>query len=291
MGVKMEDTNKRIERLEESIIRLIPKPSLNFSYHLIDGCNLNCRGCWHFAPLAGRNMPRVEEFESDVKRLAEVMGGEISLISLFGGEPLLNPEAYKYPYIIRKYLSDTKIELLTNGTLIPDQSTEFWESMRVNAVVIEWTRYPIGEEKNKRIEDVLKNENAEYRVFNAFEEEKSLSQIVIDVNAIGNNGQKGRNDARWQWIHCFRAGDCIQLKNHKLYPCTTAANAHLLKEYFGLDIRLSQFDGIDIYEAVSKKEILDFLSKPIPFCRYCRVERESFGHNWEPSNKELREWT
>ncbi len=287
---EIHSLHSRINRLEESFIRMIPKPSINLSYHLSDACNLNCKGCWHFAPLAEEGCPDVSEFEGDIIRLAEIMEGEVTLVSLFGGEPLLNKEAYRYPYLIKKYLPDAQIELLTNGLLLPKQTELFWKSMHDNDVVIEWTRYPVSDEWNAGIEQVLKENHVEYRIFNGGEE-KSLSHIVLDINAMGNNGQKGRNDARWQWLHCFRAGDCVQLKGHKLYPCTTAANAHLLKEHFGLDIRLSELDGIDIYKARNREEILTFLAKPIPFCRYCNVQGESYGHKWSVSKKELSEWT
>lgn len=279
----------RLDMLEESFLRMIPKPSINFSFHLTDACNLNCKGCWHFAPLANNEFPDICEFEKDIIRLAEVMEGEITLISLFGGEPLLNKETYKYPYIIKKYLPDTQIEILTNGILLPQQNEKFWQSLYENEVIMEWTRYPVSDEVNRKIEQVLKEKKSRYRIFNGGE--KSLSHIVLDTDAIGNNGQCGRNDARWQWIHCFRAGDCVQLKDHKLYPCTTAANAHILKNYFDINIRLSELDGIDIYKADSREEILNFLAKPIPFCRYCNVQKETYGHKWSVSKRELCEWT
>lgn len=282
---------RRIDELEMSYIRMIPKPAINVSFHLTDECNLNCKGCWHFAPLAKRNagFADIDEFERDVSRLAEIMQGEITLFSLFGGEPLLHPEAYRFPYIIKKYLPDTFVEILSNGLLIPKQEERFWNSCRENDVCLEWTRYPIGEKQNELIERSLRNAGIKYRIFNGAEA-KCLTHDVIDLLAIGDNGQRGRNDARYQWLHCFRAGDCVQLKNHRLYACDKAANAPIFKEYFNLDIRCSAYDGIDIYEAKSKDEITKFLAKPIPFCRYCKVDQTTEGHKWTVSQREIDEW-
>lgn len=42
-------------------------------------------------------------------------------------------------------------------------------------------------------------------------------------------------------------------------------------KFFDKNIPLVDKDGIDIYKAKSMKEILEFLSKPIPFCGYCKV--------------------
>ena len=38
-----------------------------------------------------------------------------------------------------------------------------------------------------------------------------------------------------------------------------------------------------------KEEILEFLAKPIPFCRYCKV-RERKQQLWEVSKKDIKEW-
>ena len=285
--------NKRIEKLEQSYIRMIPKPAINISYHLTDACNLNCKGCWHFSPLAKfseKDVASLDEFEQDIARLADVMEGEVTLVSLFGGEPLLHPKAYLFPYIVKKYLPDTYIDILTNGLLLLNQDELFWKSCEDNKVTIEWTQYPVNKNQYIKIEHLLKGKNVEFRHFGE-DETKCLTHDVIDILAKGNNGQKGRNDARYQWLHCFRAGDCVQLKNHKLYPCSTAANAHLLKDYYGLNMRLSPSDGIDIYKVSSKEEITSFLAKPIPFCRYCNVEKAIDGNKWCVSERKLEEWT
>lgn len=287
-----ESLSKRLDEIEKSYIRMIPKPAINVSFHLTDECNLNCKGCWHFAPLAkkGESFADVSEFERDIKRLAEVMCGEVTLISLFGGEPLLHPECYKFPYIVNKYLPNTYVELLTNGLLIPDQSENFWKSCRDNDVLVEWTRYPIKDDYNNLILNTLKEKEVKYRIFSG-PDTKCLTHDVIDIEAIGVNGQRGRNDARYQWLHCFRAGDCVQLKKHRLYACDKAANAHIFKDFFNLDIKLSEFDSIDIYEAKNKDEITSFLAKPIPFCRYCKVDQTTEGHRWSASKKIIEEWT
>jgi len=38
-------------------------------------------------------------------------------------------------------------------------------------------------------------------------------------------------------------------------------------------------------------EILDYLCKPIPFCRYCDWRRLKTGVKWSVSKKEISEWT
>ena len=59
------------------------KPSrkrFNFEVHLIDSCNLNCKCCVHFAPLAKpSSFYLLEEFEKEIKRLSELFGSVLNL--------------------------------------------------------------------------------------------------------------------------------------------------------------------------------------------------------------------
>ena len=60
--------------------------------------------------------------------------------------------------------------------------------------------------------------------------------------------------------------------------------------YFGENLEVDKKDGIDIYDVQSKEDILNFLSKPIPFCRYCAVERRTYDNLWEYSKQKIEEW-
>ena len=59
----------------------------------------------------------------------------------------------------------------------------------------------------------------------------------------------------------------------------------------GKNIPLEKTDYIDIFKAKNKDEILEFMSKPIPFCRFCDVLRRKPGYKWETSEKDISEWT
>lgn len=57
-----------------------------------------------------------------------------------------------------------------------------------------------------------------------------------------------------------------------------------------IEFKVSENDYIDIYKARNIDEILDFLTKPMPFCRYCDFTNISFGRKWAVSEKKLSEW-
>lgn len=102
---------------------------------------------------------------------------------------------------------------------------------------------------------------------------------------------EGGQDIRKSFIQCSHANSMIFLKKGRLYTCTIAPNIHHLSRFFGEDIRESAADSIDIHEAGSAQELFRFLSEPIPLCRYCLVEKRTFGHPWKRSRREIREWT
>ena len=115
-------------------------------WHLVDHCNLDCVRCSHFSPLDKRRnfylQPSV--FEKECKRLSELTGGKLGELQFSGGETLLHPEAYVFPYIARKYFPNTQIIFITNGTLLLKQKSDFYLSCRENSAQIWISHYPIG---------------------------------------------------------------------------------------------------------------------------------------------------
>lgn len=83
--------------------------------HITEACNLKCRGCSHFSVFAKPKHKDIEEFRREFERLHEL--GEIQIIRLMGGEPLLNPNFMDYLRIARQYFPNSTISLVTNGLL------------------------------------------------------------------------------------------------------------------------------------------------------------------------------
>ena len=54
-----------------------PRNPFNFEIHLNDHCNLNCKSCFHFVPLANPDSYYpLDEFERDIKRLCSLFDGK-----------------------------------------------------------------------------------------------------------------------------------------------------------------------------------------------------------------------
>ena len=116
---------------------------LFFEVGIVEHCNLNCRGCSHFSPIAEPYFMAPDVFERDTARLSELFHGQAAWIHIMGGEPLLHPRCKEFLEIARKWFPIGRIDLITNGILLKQQDDEFWDVCKKNEIVIKPTQYPL----------------------------------------------------------------------------------------------------------------------------------------------------
>lgn len=276
------DFNKSLINLYEGIARCQPRKFLKFEVHIVDHCNLNCRGCGHFSPISSPVYLDLDQYKKDLLRIHKLFGINVRLINLMGGEPLLHSRLTDFFFITRKIFPDTNISLITNGLLLPNMSNSFWEAIEENDIQIEVTRYPIKFDYSF-ISELAKTKHARFCFFGSTKyTARTFNRLPLDL--------AGTQDEVLSYIMCYMANDCIALKNGKLYPCPVAAYAYKISHIHDIKFTNLNRDFIDIYAAESAEQIMEFLSRPIPFCRYCNVKKRTGGHPWRPSNKDISEW-
>jgi MoaA/NifB/PqqE/SkfB family radical SAM enzyme len=266
-----------------SRIKLRPLKQLRLCIHLTDHCNLNCRGCDNFSPIAAERNVDVSVFERDIARISELTGGALADLQLLGGEPLLHPELTRLINTARKYIKSGPIRIVTNGILLLKQPDEFWNCCRENAIQITVTKYPINIAHDK-IENLAKKFNVEFAYYGGGGG-KYLKKMYCDPLDL-----EGRQNARLNFIRCHRANNCIELNDGKLYTCETIPNIKYFNAFFGKTLKVNENDYIDIYKAKDINEVLNFLCKPPSFCRYCGIEHRRRDIKWSVSRQELSEW-
>jgi MoaA/NifB/PqqE/SkfB family radical SAM enzyme len=249
-------------------------------FHLAEHCNLNCAGCDHFSPLAAEEYADLETVEKDMKRLSELTGGSIREIRILGGEPLLHKEAAAFFPVVRKYFPTSVIFLFNNGTLLARQPAAFWEACRDNSINLLVTRYPV-----KIDTETIKAKCKEYKVRFLHPPAIKENDMYRCVLSLGGKGNIKEN-----WKYCIH-NLWTFLHNGRIYPCPFYANIRHFNRYFNKDLPLTGKDSIDIYKVNSLKEIMRFLAKPIPACRYCDISAYTYGHKWAVSRKDISEWT
>ena len=283
LTAQINKINAKTNQMFDALIRMAPKPYLtNFTVDITHHCNLNCRGCDHFSPLAEERFYSLDCFNKDMRRLSELTEGYVDRIGIMGGEPLLNPNVIQYLKITRECFPNTKIRLVTNGILLDKQDENFWLTLKNLNIYIEYTKYPINLDY-KKLDELMKKYEVPIDVYSYNQKViKTSYKIPLDFN--------GNQHVCSNFAKCFQANNCISLKEGKLYTCTVAPSIEHFNKYFNKNIPLSPRDGIDIHEAKNINEILEFLAKPIPFCKYCNVNGRTYGHKWGISKKEMKEW-
>jgi len=285
MGNALKLIIKRLIRKEIlywvlSKTRMKLRKSLRFEVYLVYHCNLNCAGCAVFSPLAKEKYLDMDSYEQDCKRLSELTNGEVECIRLLGGEPTLHPNLLDFCNITRKYFKQAKIQLVTNGILLPKAEDNFWETCKKNNIIIQISRYPL-----KINMDGIIEKSRRYKVSTEITESKENEMFHLALDT------EGKHSAKDSFYNCWVKNSCITLSHGKLYTCSLIPAVEHFNRYFNKNLTIKEEDGIDINKTKSIKEILRFLTRPVSFCRYCDIKRMSYGHKWEISKKNIEEWT
>lgn len=289
LGIKDENIISKLpddilaeEKKNEQINRLKPRKEFWVGINVTKSCNLNCKGCDHFSPLAKDTFYDLAVLKQDLQHLSFLLKEKVSGIYLLGGEPLLCKDIIKYMEAARTYFDTANIGILTNGILLDKMEQEFWSACNLYSVGIMPTRYPINLDYEK-LELLTANHGVKYEYFGSSESGRTLWHFPLDL--------EGEQDPTESFVNCRNANLCITLENGKLYTCSIASNIELFNQYFKQKLELTEKDGVDIYNVNTADEIMEALAKPIPFCRYCDVKNRTYDHQWELSKRDIKEWS
>lgn len=248
---------------------------------MAEHCNLNCAGCSHFSPVAKPEFVDVEEFRRDFERLGEIFSHECDTISLLGGEPLLHPELNTLLQTARANFTKGRIMLVTNGILLMSKGEDFWRTCHDNNIVISITYYPIKLD-HEGIFRMAKKYGVELEM-RSDEEKVLFRKDPIDLT--------GSHDIRENFALCLKGGNCNTLKHGRFYNCSFTPHIHHFNEAFGENVIISEQDYLDIYSPdITADKILDWMCKPVPACRYCKIKEVNDHITWHVSKREESEW-
>ncbi|GMO53838.1 MAG: hypothetical protein Ta2G_12400 [Termitinemataceae bacterium] len=273
----------------------MPWSALKFEIHLTDNCNLNCAHCLHFSSLCETAVfLDIVQYENDIKRLSCLASGKAANIRILGGEPLLHSSVIKFIEITRKYFPITDInngigviELVTNGILLQKQTEQFWEICKTNNIGIVISDYPIKINK-EYINDQSKKYGIKLTMNSETRQNKSDGsyqqwvKVPIDL--------EGKQNIKKSFGLCFIGGGCFQLVDGKIYKCARIAYIKYFNKKFNKNLIVCEEDYIDIYKVNNIDEILDALTEPALFCRYCKPEKTTWKNEWRKTTGEISEW-
>lgn len=251
---------------------------------VVEHCNLCCKGCTAFSPLAEENFLDYEQYCRDMYKLAELTNCNLSQITYTGGEPLLHPKFGDMLRFARGCFGEgAEISFMTNGVLIPSQKDEFWKICSECNVKVCISRYPIKLD-NKRINEIKENWGVKFDWVGGKDiPVKKMWKYPIDLN--------GRVSLENSFKMCTQINSCVRMKNGKIYPCNTTACIEHFNRYFEKNLELvPRKDYLELEKVKDIQEIFEFLITPPSFCRYCNRAGVTFGYDWEVSKKSISEW-
>ncbi|GHU89030.1 hypothetical protein AGMMS49941_13250 [Deferribacterales bacterium] len=257
----------------------IPVRLDHVSVSLADHCNYNCFACMTFSNIAKPKFADIEMVTRDLKKLAELTNKRLDFINLYGGEPLLHPNIVPFFKVAREMFVDSRITLTTNATLLLKQGLNFWTAVKEYNIDITPTRY--SELNMLETEKYAASFGVELHYWDSDAPRESVYQ-PLDL--------KGGQNNLTSFTNCFQP-NCTILREGRIYPCQPPALIHIFNEHFNQCLEVSKFDYLELDRVQDEREILEFISRPIPFCRYCKVwaHKRMGGHLL--SQREIGEWT
>lgn len=220
--------------------------------HIMDACNLNCRGCAHFAPIFPNNVPDFSSRISDVEIFSRKFG-HILRFAILGGEPFLNKDIDKYVEKIREILPYSTIEIITNGILIPGIPEETLEIIRENNICISISEY---EPTHKIIDNII----GRLEKFEILYEVRSYSgkqKFNIPLSLTKDSKYEKR---------CISNG-CITIWNGKMARCPTLMYIDKFNQHFNKNL---PNDGVMVLdEEIVGEELIQKFNEKVPLCDHC----------------------
>lgn len=242
---------------------------INYLEHDITAhCNLRCRGCSHFSPLANEWFEDFDQFYEDFSKLRDITNGDVRIIRIMGGEPLLHPQVKLILITTRLLFPKSIIQLVTNGILI-DKIANIKEVCNQYGIVVCISNYGLG----------MKPEGINWLIYD--NNKSDMYNLSLDIT--------GSQDSDYAFKHCdHRKMQCNFFQNGRFYPCAMSAKIDIFNSYFGTNIKGE--NGFSVYEH-TEEEIKEYLSKPIDTCKYCDVDsREKSLAPFSCSKKQIEEW-
>ena len=259
----------------------VTKDKIWFIVDIVDHCNLNCKSCGHFSPLAPMSFLNIKSFEKDLFRLNELLNGKIHCLELMGGEALLHPQLEDFIKITAKYVTGEK-NLCTNGVLLPKLPDKIYKLCAETNTTICITMYPIKIDWDEINRKANLYGTKLYQIKSVGESLKNWFKNPHDAS--------GSQNAEDNFNKCFWKARCVVLEHGRLASCVVPLKAKFFQNYFHSEIfDTSENNSIDIYRVNNIEEIVEFLNKPIPCCKYCLPNKEE-QIEWGVSQRERSEW-
>ena len=113
----------------------------------------------------------------------------------------------------------------------------------------------------------------------------------LDFNFSHDSSMMIQSDGLWQVMIGRYLQPIYVIFRGKLYMCPVVSYVRYFNKFFNKNLPVEESDYLSLKNIKDIQEILDFISKPTPFCRFCNISARTYDNKWERSKLDIAEWT
>lgn len=260
-------------------------------FYITNVCNLTCEGCNRFNSFKFKGWQSWQEWQDIYQRWSQEI--DLGTITIMGGEPLLNPEFYRWIEGISALWPRTQVLIASNGTQL-HRHQKLYDILAKNSCI--GINVSIHNKMHKRqIIEKVKNfltgpfeylaDTTKYRESLEIIDSRSIrikifynwwfhqGAIITDIES-GVLTLHNSDPARAHDI--CHSKTCHHFDRGRLYKCGPSALFSVFDQQIGLQlsaadrmlIKTTPSIGIDD-TLEKKKQFLQYINEPIPQCKFC----------------------
>jgi len=268
------------------------KKFIGLDIYLCKHCNLNCKGCSRYCGLSKPTFYDSEKLINDLTILKN-KGLNVGRLTFTGGEPLLHPDLYNIIKKTRLLFPDIPLNIFTNAKIFL-KKRGLIEVLKENRIEVLYSRYVESDINYDKVEEVCKDNNIliyNIQTFDSKRKDKyiktfSISRLSYDKYNL-HKSQKDALDVMKKYLNICN-DTCPCLWNGKIFLCGRCAFIETLNN-LGEHFNVSKKDYLDINNINNINDYLKFISKPIPFCKYC-FNRDAEHIEWTTDKSTLKDY-
>ena len=247
-------------------------PVINLEMNVAYGCNLKCEYCTHL----GRFMKGIVPLE-ELLLWYQSWNTKIRPhnVRVMGGEPLLHPHLETVLYETRNHWRDSRIELITNGLLLPKMKPSLFTALKKIGAAVTVSRHFDDPYYNPMLAagiEVLKKHGIEPYV-------PQSNWYWMKCYCIDKQGHVSpyQSDPEKAWEICYVKNRCTTLLDNCLYRCPQlACYAHAVRQGFVSDAWNVVLDYKPLLPSCTQEELETFMNDGA--CTQCSICPEKFEY-------------
>jgi len=257
-------------------------------FNVAYACNLACKGCISLSDFDRRGVTSLNDIQTQCDTWSKII--DPSVISIFGGEPLMHPRIGKVLSTVRHHWPLAQIKLITNGYLLKKHDPELWftfGNMQMQISIHRHDHEKIITDQIKRIVNCRKTWKVSRNTVEGHKQlelqnkdltiyKSKFKSFVMPYKLVNGLPRPFTSDPKKAHKICGNPNVPI-LYNNKLYKCAPIANLLDLDKH-----GYYNYNGVGPNDDI--RSLVDQINKPEPICSMCPEDKTHSIDHFEKNN-------